>query len=188
MVLQHDVSGYPTFLFFPRRNQAVEPYEGERTTSGLVEFLNLRAGTHRLVGGGLEPTVGRLPELDSIVARFVAALELGDADTGASGTDAIHLEELLEQLLEEAERVAGKQQGGDRAYTGLYLQAMRRCVKRQTTKWVPREIARLGRILRSGAVKAETLSAMMVRQNVLAVFDPAVGPALSSTAANDKAM
>ena len=35
-----------------------------------MDYLNEKAGTHRVAGGGLNDQAGRVPELDQVAAKF----------------------------------------------------------------------------------------------------------------------
>lgn len=48
-------------------------YEGGRTEKDLVDYLNEKAGTHRLVGGSLSDSAGRIVDLDSLVEKLASA-------------------------------------------------------------------------------------------------------------------
>ena len=43
------VSSYPTIKFFPKSSTTGESYSGPRSVADLVEFVNTKAGTQRLV-------------------------------------------------------------------------------------------------------------------------------------------
>lgn len=64
------IKSYPTIKFFPRGSKTGEVYSGPRDEQDLVTFVNEKANTHRLVGGGLDEAAGTISELDDIVAKF----------------------------------------------------------------------------------------------------------------------
>ena len=45
-------------------------YESGRDEQSFVDYLNEKAGTHRVAGGGLNDQAGRVPELDQVAAKF----------------------------------------------------------------------------------------------------------------------
>ena len=45
----------------------------DRTEEGLVNFLNVNAGTHRLPGGALSDSAGRIADLDELAKKLMAA-------------------------------------------------------------------------------------------------------------------
>ena len=86
----HDVTSYPTIKFFPRGSSTPEAYSGARSEEAFVEFLNSKAGTHRVAGGGLDAKAGTIAALDSIVKDYVIApetLEKITADTKKAAAD-----------------------------------------------------------------------------------------------------
>lgn len=60
---------------FPEGSKKKEPlnYEKGRTENDFVDYLNEHAGTHRLAGGGLSNSAGRIADLDEW-ARKVSAV------------------------------------------------------------------------------------------------------------------
>ena len=63
------VTSYPTIKFFPKGSAAAESYSGGRSPSDLVEFLNEKAGTGRMVGGGLDTRAGTIAALDALLVN-----------------------------------------------------------------------------------------------------------------------
>jgi hypothetical protein len=63
-----------TSQVFPRGAKD-EPitYEGGRSEQELIDFVNKHAGTHRLPGGGLSETAGRITELDKLAKKLAGA-------------------------------------------------------------------------------------------------------------------
>lgn len=70
----YGIRSYPQIKFFAKGStkQPVD-YEGGRTEKDFVGYLNAMAGTHRVVGGGLDDTAGRISEMDELAKKFVAA-------------------------------------------------------------------------------------------------------------------
>jgi protein disulfide-isomerase A6 len=90
---EFEISGFPTIKFFPKGDDKTPiPYEGPRTEAGFVEFLNKHCGTHRVVGGGLDDTAARVPELDELAIKFMAT------------SDKATRQEILEQAQSEAKK------------------------------------------------------------------------------------
>ena len=75
-----DVTSYPTIKFFPRGSKTPEIYEGERSEDALVAFVNEKAGTHRVVGGGLDAKAGTIEAVDSILSKYVTSNGLSDIE------------------------------------------------------------------------------------------------------------
>merc|ERR1712000_431617 len=72
------VSSYPTIKFFPKGSTTPEAYNGGRTESDLVEFMNSKAGTHRAPGGGLNAVAGTIEALDTLVAKFTSGSSIAE--------------------------------------------------------------------------------------------------------------
>jgi len=62
---------------FPKGSDKKEPlnYEQGRSEKDFVDYLNEKAGTHRLVGGGLSDSAGRIVVLDELARKMTAAVE-----------------------------------------------------------------------------------------------------------------
>src|SRR5271154_98330 len=62
-------------LVFPKGSSKKEPvnYEKGRSEKDLVDFLNEKAGTHRLVGGALNDNAGKIVDLDELAKKLAAA-------------------------------------------------------------------------------------------------------------------
>jgi protein disulfide-isomerase-like protein len=65
---RYGIEGFPTLKYFAPGSAEPEPYEGERELEGLVDFINLKAGTQRDYSGALKPTAGRVAALDEVIA------------------------------------------------------------------------------------------------------------------------
>ena len=61
---------------FPKGSDKKEPlnYEQGRSEKDFVDYLNEKAGTHRLVGGGLSDSAGRIVDLDELARKVSAAI------------------------------------------------------------------------------------------------------------------
>jgi protein disulfide-isomerase A6 len=107
-------------------------YNGGRDLAEMVAHVNEGAGTHRAPNGGLLPTAGRLPELDEIAAKFVAA-----------GNKAA--------LVAEATELAAGLKGDAAKKADAYLKAFAKVVEKGAA-WLAKETARLDGMLASEAV------------------------------------
>ncbi|KAI9353146.1 thioredoxin-like protein [Pilaira anomala] len=145
---EFDISGFPTLKFFPAGESEPIAYEGGRTEKAFVDYLNKHCGTHRLVGGGLEATAGRIETLDKLVTQFMK-------DT--SGREKIH-----------AEAVKAAQEIGTR-YANYYAKIMEK-VLGQGEAFLKTEKARLAKIASSDDVATSKLDDFNMRQNILAAF------------------
>ena len=68
-----DVSGFPTLKYFAKGSTEATDYEGPRTLSDLLDFVNDKAGSFRAADGALNSQAGRVAELDLIAAEYAAA-------------------------------------------------------------------------------------------------------------------
>lgn len=73
MTSKEGIENYPTIKFYAKGNKTPEIYDGGKTDKDVVSFLNKKTGTARIVGGGLNLVAGRIPELDEIAEKFMAA-------------------------------------------------------------------------------------------------------------------
>lgn len=142
------VQGYPTIKFFQKGKDvdASEEYNGGRSESDFVAFLNEKAGTSRLPGGGLAEDAGRHSLLDSLVSRFYG-----------SRFQAAHVE--------EAEKHVSITELGN-----FYLSQMKK-VASSGHDHVTAQIKRISAMLEDKAkLKAEKAAEFMKKLNVLKVF------------------
>jgi len=68
-----DVTGFPTLKWYAKgraSDKENEAFSSERTTNGITDYINERAGTKRLTTGLLKDDVGRLPEFDELVTKL----------------------------------------------------------------------------------------------------------------------
>jgi len=79
------IVSYPTIKFFPKGSKDPENYEGGRAENDFIEFLNLKAGTHRIVGGSLDNKAGTIDSLDSVIAKYVSGDSLAKITEEAKG-------------------------------------------------------------------------------------------------------
>ncbi|KAM4056136.1 thioredoxin domain-containing protein [Hirsutella rhossiliensis] len=72
------VSSYPTIKFFPAGSKEGVVYKDNRDEAGLLDYINEKAGTHRVAGGGLDAVAGTVASLDTLVAKLVGGDKLAD--------------------------------------------------------------------------------------------------------------
>ncbi|KAF4585774.1 Protein disulfide-isomerase erp38 [Ophiocordyceps camponoti-floridani] len=72
------VASYPTIKWFAAGSEEGVLYEAARSEQGIIDYINEKAGTHRVPGGGLGPVAGTVATLDSLVAKFVGGDKLAD--------------------------------------------------------------------------------------------------------------
>src|SRR6202044_3780524 len=75
---------YTTPKFFPKGSTTPDPYSGARTEEALVDFVNSKAGTHRVVGGGLDAKAGTIDAIDAILANYIIAGGISDIEKATS--------------------------------------------------------------------------------------------------------
>ncbi|KAI4163465.1 MAG: hypothetical protein LQ342_002972 [Letrouitia transgressa] len=143
-----DIKSYPTIKYFPKGSTTPEPYEGGRSETDLVDFMNSKAGTHRAVGGGLDAQAGVIPSLDAIVTRF----------TGG---------ESLTSISEEAAFAA---RGLKEKYAEYYVKVFDKL--RNNQGYVQKELKRLEGLINKGGLAPEKLDDLTSRFNILRTFSP----------------
>lgn len=67
---QAGVKSYPTIHYYPKGSTEAIAYSGGRTEADLISFMNDKAGTQRVVGGGLNAMAGTIASLDELVATL----------------------------------------------------------------------------------------------------------------------
>ena len=140
------VKSYPTIKYFPKGSSTPEPYEGGRTEKDFVEFLNQKAGTHRVIGGGLDAKAGTIEALDTIVAKFTA---------GGS----------LATITEEAAKAAASLQD---KYAVYYTKVFGKLATSQD--YVQKELTRLEGLMKKGGLAPEKADDLTSRMNILQQF------------------
>lgn len=126
------VSGYPTLKFFPKGSVEPIDYDSGRSEEAILEFVNKHAGTHRVPGGGLGATAGRITALDEIVAKF----------QGESAS--------IEKLAKEVKTTAA---GLIDKYAPYYVRVLEKLSK--SSDYAAKEFARLQRIHVKGGLVPE---------------------------------
>ena len=82
---EQGVTSYPTIKFFAKGSTEGEAYTGGRTEKELIDFINEKAGTHRVPGGGLDTKGGTIDILNHIALRYAAGTDrLNDLLNGAA--------------------------------------------------------------------------------------------------------
>ena len=146
-----DVTGYPTLKWFPKGRKSEkdnEAFNGERTTTGLLDYVNERAGTKRLASGLLKEDVGRLSFFDDLVKQLVG----GDSSA-----------------IKTAEQKAAELTGEDKQYANTYVRFMKVYEKRGKN-FPSDEKARLTRLIDGKGMKKEKIDEFTVKNNILSSF------------------
>ncbi|KAI1326811.1 disulfide isomerase [Xylariaceae sp. FL0255] len=145
------ISSYPTIHFYPARDSEFTVYSGERSEKALVEFLNGKAGTDRLPGGGLGEDAGTIYYLDEFAKKWAA---------GPSR---------LAELTAEAKKVA--KDLGEKAeykYAEYYIRVFDKLAENEG--YVAKEAARLDKIIRKGGLAPAKLDELQSKSNILRQF------------------
>lgn len=143
------VSSYPTIKFFPRGSITPEQYDGARSEDALVAYVNEKAGTHRVVGGGLSAKAGTIESVDSILAKYVTSGGLKD------------IEKATNDISEAIQGVKDK-------YAQYYVKALQKLGK--NPEYAQKEQTRLAGLLKKGGLAQETIDDLTRRSNILARF------------------
>jgi len=149
---KYGVTGFPTIKFFPRTNKDGEDYGSGRDVDSFVTFLNERAGTHRSATGQLNDNAGLVEKLKDVVTKFVSAEK-----------------NVREKLLKEAEDVVATLAEETKEHAAHYVRSMKSIIEKGED-YAANEVARLQKILSSGAVSDERADLMKIRKNILSLF------------------
>lgn len=140
------VKAYPTIKYFPKGSSTPEDYEGGRQEQALVDFMNEKAGTHRIVGGGLDAKAGIIDSLDAIVAK-----SLGGGN----------YEKLSKELSKAAKGLKDK-------YAEYYVKVFGKV--QQTQGYAEKELIRLEGLIKKGGLAPAKLDDLTSRANILRSF------------------
>ncbi|KAI7892658.1 thioredoxin-like protein [Mucor mucedo] len=156
---EFDISGFPTIKFFPAGETEPVAYEGGRSEQAFVDFLNKKCGTHRVVGGGLEPVAGRIHKLDTLAIQFIK--------------DAAAREKIQAEAAQHAKEIGTR-------YANYYAKIMEK-VSQHGEDFLNTEKARLAKIANSDDVATSKLDDFNIRKNILAAFDKKATPVAETT-------
>ncbi|KAL8768918.1 MAG: hypothetical protein Q9209_004973 [Squamulea sp. 1 TL-2023] len=140
------VKSYPTIKYFPKGSTTPESYEGGRSEKDILEFMNLKAGTHRAVGGGLDAKAGLITSLDDII---------GQLTNGGS------LASVSQDVTKAAKDLKDK-------YAEYYVKVLGKLSTSQG--YAEKELARLEGLIRKGGLAPEKLDDLVSRSNILRSF------------------
>ncbi|ORE09204.1 disulfide isomerase [Rhizopus microsporus var. microsporus] len=151
---EFDISGFPTIKLFPAGESEPIPYEGARTEAAFIEFLNKHCKAHRAVGGGLQPTAGRIRDLDEKAIEFIK---------NPAAREKIH-KEIADKVKEHASR-----------HARYYAKVMEKILA-HGEDFLHKERTRLANIAKSEDVTNAKLDDFNIRKNILASFDKDATP------------
>ncbi|KAK1754664.1 thioredoxin-like protein [Echria macrotheca] len=140
------VKSYPTIKFFPKGSTEGIDYDGGRSESDFVEFLNIKTGTHRVAGGGLDEDAGTIEILDDVVAKYIAGTSLAEAAA-------------------EAKKAAAGLKG---QFAEYYLRVFEKLSKNEG--YVTKELKRLEGIVAKPGLASSKLDELTSKVNILRKF------------------
>lgn len=143
------VKSYPTIFYYPKGSKEAVPYSGGRSENDLISFLNEKAGTFRVAGGGLSAIAGTIPSLDDLLS----GLKSGGAAAYA-----------------EFEKAAGALQG---KYAEYYARVAKKAEANQG--YIEKELTRLQGLLAKGGLAPEKIDDLTSRTNILNMFKSSEG-------------
>ncbi|GAB7339218.1 hypothetical protein MBLNU457_5876t2 [Dothideomycetes sp. NU457] len=149
---EQGVKSFPTIKYFPKGSSEAEAYSGARTEQAFVDFLNEKAGTHRMIGGLLDTTAGTIAALDELVKKYTGKSE-GISSVAAEVKDAAL------QLQDK--------------YAEYYVKVFDKLSA--NSGYVEKESKRLAGLVKKGGLAPEKLDDLMKRSNILNRFREAVG-------------
>ena len=144
-----DISGFPTLKFFPKGSTVSEIYSGARAEEALVEFVNSKAGTHRLVGGALDAKAGTIDALDSILSKYVTAGGISDVSAAT-----VELQAAAVGLKDKS--------------VEYYMKALTKLGA--NPEYATKEETRLAGLLKKGGLAQEKIDDLTTRSNILRRF------------------
>lgn len=143
---EFNIASYPTIKFFPKGSTKAEDYDGGRAEADFVEFLNIKTGTHRVAGGGLDEDAGTVEVLDELATKYL---------NGAS------LEESVAAAKKAAEGLRDK-------LAPYYVRVFEKLAK--NAGYVEKEIARLENIISKGGLLSTKVDELTAKTNILRKF------------------
>lgn len=146
---EQGVTGYPTILWFPAGSKESVKYTGGRAEEQFLDWVNEKAGLHRLPGGELDITAGTIDALDSLVAKL-------------SGSN---LADITSQVKTQAESLKDTAQY---KYAEYYVKVFDKLNGSDT--YAAKELARLEGILSKGGLAPAKRDEIRVKTNVLRKF------------------
>ena len=145
---EQGVNSYPTIKYFAAGSKEAVPYEGARSEQAFLDFLNEKAGTHRVVGGKLSATAGTIASIDSLIQQVIG-----------SGKDYV-------VAAEEVIKAAKKETGSK--FAEYYAKVAAKV--KDNAGYVDKELKRLEGMLKKGGLAPEKVDDLTTRSNILRKF------------------
>ncbi|KAK8917903.1 Protein disulfide-isomerase erp38 [Metarhizium anisopliae] len=147
---EQGVTSYPTIKWFPAGSKTGASYDGARSEDDFIKFINGKAGTHRVVGGGLDRVAGTIAVLDALVAKFTGGAKLEDI-VG-------EVKSAVEKFNDDVKY----------AYAKYYVRVFDKLSK--SDNYVSKELSRLEGILEKGGLAPSKRDEIQSKTNVLRRF------------------
>ncbi|PHH91228.1 hypothetical protein CDD83_1278 [Cordyceps sp. RAO-2017] len=147
---EQGVTSYPTIKWFAAGSKEGVLYSDARTEEGILQYINEKAGTHRVAGGDLDAVAGTVASLDALVAKFVA----GDK-----------LAEIAKDVKKEAEKL---KKDAQYKYAQYYVRVFDKLSG--SDGYAAKELARLDGILSKGGLAPAKRDEIQRKTNVLRRF------------------
>ncbi|KAI9299257.1 disulfide isomerase [Neoconidiobolus thromboides FSU 785] len=149
---KYDISGYPTIKFFSKDNKdKPEAYTEGRTREEFLKYLNEKAGTFRVIGGGLSEKAGVDDKFKDILKRYWEA-----------GSD---IKE-LKKISKDAAIIAEKEGTKNAKY---YVKVLNNIIEKGGD-YVKTESSRLTKMIKGGNLVPKSLDEFTIRNNILVQF------------------
>lgn len=152
---EQGVTSYPTIKWFSAGSKEAVDYSGGRGEADFISWINEKAGTHRVPGGGLDKVAGTVESLDTLVAKLTGGAALAEVAT------------------ELATQVSGLTDAAQKTYAEYYVRVFDKLNKNED--WVSKELARLDGILSKGGLAPAKRDQIQQKTNVLRKFAAKVG-------------
>eukprot|EP01133_Synstelium_polycarpum_P000220 gene220-268_t len=150
MCSKYGITGFPTLKWFSKTNKDGDKYEQGRDLDTFITFINKNAAVHRVKGGKLLPSAGRIEQLDAIAAKFI--------DAAAS---------VRTELIAQANKIISGLTGSEQTEGKLYVKIMDAINKAES--YATAEISRLAK-LTQGSISGKKADEFLKKINVLEVF------------------
>ncbi|KAF4976508.1 hypothetical protein FZEAL_6826 [Fusarium zealandicum] len=147
---QQGVTSYPTIKWFPAGSKEAVAYGSGRTEQDFIEWINERAGTHRVAGGALNAVAGTVESLDTLVAKIAGGVAVAEV--------AAEVKKATESLSEAPSQ----------KYAEYYVRVFDKLS--QNDDWVSKELTRLDGILSKGGLAPAKRDQIQQKTNVLRKF------------------
>lgn len=146
---EQGVTGYPTIKFFPKGSTEPEAYSGGRSEEALVDFVNSKAGTYRVPGGGLNSQAGTIEVIDNLLAKYITAGGIKDVEKATA------------EVKKATTNIKDKS-------VDYYLRALSKITG--NPEYAMKEQTRLAGLLKKGGLAPEKIDDLQRRSNILAKF------------------